>query len=96
VYKGEEIAVKKLHPLQGLDDKQFHSELNLTKVSHKNVVRLIGYCYETRHKYLTHNGDTIWAKSVERVLCFEYMQGGSLEKHIAGIYVYDRKLAIIY
>ncbi|KAF7005721.1 hypothetical protein CFC21_020828 [Triticum aestivum] len=84
VYKGEEIAVKKLHPLQGLDDKQFHSELlNLTKVSHKNVVRLIGYCYESRHKYVKNNGETIWAKSMERVLCFEYMQGGSLEKHIA-------------
>ncbi|KAM0825014.1 hypothetical protein ACQ4PT_069840 [Festuca glaucescens] len=84
VYKGEEIAVKKLHALQGLDDKQFHNEfLNLTKVSHQNIVRLIGYCYESRHKYVKHNGETVWAKSMERVLCFEYMQGGSLEKHIS-------------
>jgi interleukin-1 receptor-associated kinase 1 len=95
VYKGEEIAVKKLHALQGLDDKQFHNEfLNLTKVSHENVVRLIGYCYESRHKYVKHNGETVWAKSMERVLCFEYMQGGSLEKHISGIFVYMITIAL--
>ncbi|CAM0877148.1 unnamed protein product [Alopecurus aequalis] len=83
-YKGQEVAVKKLHPLQGLDDKEFHRELlNLMKVSHKNIVQLIGYCYETRQKYITHNGETIWAKQVERVFCFEYMQGGSLDQHIS-------------
>ncbi|KAF7013091.1 hypothetical protein CFC21_027214 [Triticum aestivum] len=84
VYNGKEIAVKKLHPLQGLDDKQFHSELlNLAEVSHKNIIRLVGYCHESKNKYIKHNGETIWAKSMERILCFEYMQGGSLEKHIA-------------
>ncbi|XP_044318911.1 disease resistance protein RGA5-like [Triticum aestivum] len=84
IYKGLEIAVKKLRPLQGLDDKQFQNELyDLTKVCHQNIVRLIGYCYESRHKYIKHNGETIWAKSMERVLCFEYIQGESLEKHIA-------------
>ncbi|CAD6270452.1 unnamed protein product [Miscanthus lutarioriparius] len=38
VYKGKEIAVKKLHQLQGLDDKAFDNEFrNLSKVHHKNV-----------------------------------------------------------
>ncbi|KAF6998436.1 hypothetical protein CFC21_014558 [Triticum aestivum] len=84
VHNGEEIAVKKLHQFQGLDDKQFHNEIrNLTKISHKNVIRLIGYCHESRSKYLEHNGERVFAKSQERVLCFEYMQGGSLEKYIA-------------
>ncbi|KAF7005729.1 hypothetical protein CFC21_020833 [Triticum aestivum] len=82
-YEGEEIAVKKLHQLQGLDDKQFDSEFrNLRKVRHQNVVRLIGYCHESRNKYMDHNGELIFAKIMERVLCFEYMEGGSLDKHI--------------
>ncbi|VAH24619.1 unnamed protein product [Triticum turgidum subsp. durum] len=82
IYKGEEIAVKKFHPLHGLDDKQFAIEFcNLSKVRHQNVVRLIGYCYESRHKYMELKGELV-LQTVERVLCFEYMQGGSLDKHI--------------
>ena len=84
-HKGEEIAVKKLHQLHGLDDKEFHAEYrNLRKVRHQNVVRLIGYCYETRNKYMDHKGDLVFAKIMERVLCFEYMHGGGLDKHITG------------
>ncbi|VAH24618.1 unnamed protein product [Triticum turgidum subsp. durum] len=84
IYKGEEIAVKKFHPLHGLDDKQFAIEFcNLSKVRHQNVVRLIGYCYESRHKYMELKGELV-LQTVERVLCFEYMQGGSLDKHIKG------------
>lgn len=85
VYDGKEIAVKKLHPFQALDNKQFNNELrNHTKVvSHKNIIRLLGYCYESRSKYTEHNGENVWATSIERVLCLEYMQGGNLEKYIA-------------
>jgi len=83
LYNGEEIAVKKFHPLQGFNDEIFDNELrNLTKVSHQNIVRLLGYCYESRCKYSKYNGETIWATSMERVLCFEYMQGGSLDRYI--------------
>ncbi|XBI97717.1 hypothetical protein VPH35_018040 [Triticum aestivum] len=84
-HQGEEIAVKKLHQLHGLDDKQFHAEYrNLRQVRHKNVVWLIGYCDETRSKYMNHNGELVFSKIIERVLCFEYMQGGGLDKHITG------------
>ncbi|KAM0855053.1 hypothetical protein ACQ4PT_050008 [Festuca glaucescens] len=83
-HNGEEIAVKRLHSLQGLDDKEFGNEFrNLTNVCHKNILRLIGYCYESRHKYVEHKGELVFAKDMERVLCFEYMQCGSLDKHIA-------------
>ncbi|WVZ50796.1 hypothetical protein U9M48_002019 [Paspalum notatum var. saurae] len=84
MYNGDEIAVKKLHPLQGLDDKEFDNEFrSLSKINHKNIIRLIGYCYESRHKYVQHNGELVFAKAMERVLCFEYMQGGSLDNHIS-------------
>ncbi|WVZ97774.1 hypothetical protein U9M48_043287 [Paspalum notatum var. saurae] len=84
VYNGEEIAVKRLHQLQGLDNKAFDREFrNLSKVCHPNIVRLIGYCYESRRKFVEHNGENIWATVMERVLCFEYMHGGSLDTHIS-------------
>ena len=84
-HEGEEIAVKKLRQLPGLDDKQFDSEFrNLRNIRHQNVVRLIGYCYESQHKYMELKGELVFGQTVERVLCFEYMQGGSLDKHIKG------------
>ncbi|WVZ96313.1 hypothetical protein U9M48_041968 [Paspalum notatum var. saurae] len=85
VYNGEEIAVKRLHQLKGLDDRAFQNEVrNLWKVRHHNVVRLIGYCYDTHHKFVEHEGELVFAKEMERVLCFEYMQGGSLDQYISG------------
>ncbi|WVZ96314.1 hypothetical protein U9M48_041969 [Paspalum notatum var. saurae] len=84
VYNGEEIAVKRFHQLQVLHDKVFKDELrNLWKVRHQNVVRLIGYCHDTQLKLIEYNGDLVFANQIERVLCFEYMQGGSLDKYIS-------------
>ncbi|VAI18405.1 unnamed protein product [Triticum turgidum subsp. durum] len=91
VYKGtldsgEVIAVKKLyykHP--GLDsDKQFQNECtNLMRVRHQNIVRLVGYCHEIRHKCVEHNGKYVFAMVEDRALCFEYLEGGSLDKHLS-------------
>lgn len=90
VYKGvhasgEEIAVKLLHNnLQGTDDEQFKREFeNLMRLDHHNIVQLVGYCYETHHKPMLHNEETIYAEETNRVLCFEYMRNGSLQKHIS-------------
>lgn len=83
VHNGEEIAIKKLYNMQGIDDTEFTNEFrNLMKVEHPNIVRLIGYCYEIRHRHVEINGDLVFAKIIERLLCFEYMEGGSLAKHI--------------
>lgn len=83
LYNGKEIAVKKLHQLQGLDDKEFDNEFrNLRKVHHENVVKLVGYCYELKKKYVEHKGSTILATVMERILCFEYMHGGTIDNYI--------------
>jgi hypothetical protein len=84
---GETIAVKKLSymPPDHVSEKQFHNECtNLMRVQHQNIVRLVGYCDETRHQFVKHNGDYVFAKMNERALCFEYLQGGSLDKHVSG------------
>ncbi|WCJ40013.1 Protein kinase superfamily protein [Euphorbia peplus] len=66
---GTVIAVKKLNSesLQGFEEWQ--SEINfLGRLSHPNLVRLIGYCWEEK----------------ELLLVYEFMQKGSLENHLFG------------
>ncbi|VAI53380.1 unnamed protein product [Triticum turgidum subsp. durum] len=89
VYKGvlengEELALKKLRYMPGLDDTQFRNEFNnLMRAQHPNITRLVGYCYHQGHQRIKYKGEYIFALVEERVLCFEYLQGGSLDKHIS-------------
>ncbi|KAF7841585.1 putative serine/threonine-protein kinase PIX13 [Senna tora] len=66
---GTVIAVKKLNSesLQGFEEWQ--SEVNfLGRLSHPNLVKLLGYCWE----------------ETELLLVYEFMQRGSLENHLFG------------
>jgi serine/threonine protein kinase len=66
---GTVVAVKKLNSesMQGFEEWQ--SEVNfLGRLSHPNLVKLLGYCWE----------DT------ELLLAYEFMQKGSLENHLFG------------
>lgn len=89
VYKGvldngEEIALKKLYHMPELDDTQFRNELNnLVRARHQNIIRLIGYCCNIGHKRVKHDDEYTSAVVEERFLCFEYLQGGSLDKYIS-------------
>ncbi|KAJ4820442.1 Protein kinase superfamily protein [Rhynchospora pubera] len=65
--KAQPVAVK----LLDLDGVQGHKEwlaevIFLGQLRHPHLVKLIGYCYEDEH----------------RLLVYEYMQRGSLEKHL--------------
>ncbi|KAJ9146868.1 hypothetical protein P3X46_029086 [Hevea brasiliensis] len=64
---GMVVAIKKLNPesMQGLQEWQ--SEVNfLGRLSHPNLVKLLGYCLEDK----------------ELLLVYEFMQRGSLENHL--------------
>ncbi|PKA46201.1 putative serine/threonine-protein kinase NAK [Apostasia shenzhenica] len=64
---GMVVAVKKLNPesMQGLEEWQ--SEVNfLGRLSHPNLVKLLGYCWEDK----------------ELLLVYEFMSKGSLENHL--------------
>ncbi|XP_062176934.1 probable serine/threonine-protein kinase PIX13 isoform X2 [Alnus glutinosa] len=66
---GTVIAVKKLNSesMQGFEEWQ--SEVNfLGRLSHPNLVKLLGYCWEDK----------------ELLLIYEFMQKGSLENHLFG------------
>ncbi|KAL6868337.1 hypothetical protein ACP4OV_015182 [Aristida adscensionis] len=83
VYNGNEIALKKLYQIPGLNDVAIENEFhNLMKIQHKNVIQLFGYCYGPQHdKHMVDKGYTV-SSQVERVLCFEYLQGGCLDRQI--------------
>jgi hypothetical protein len=74
--------------MPGNDDDPFQREFeNLMMLEHQNIVRLVGYCYETQHEPMQYMGRTIFPEKTYRALCFEYMQNGSLQKHISGMMV---------
>ncbi|GJN25496.1 hypothetical protein PR202_gb13330 [Eleusine coracana subsp. coracana] len=77
------IAVKMLAQRTTMDDKMFHREVRYSMMAeHKNIVRFLGYCSHTEEKAIKFNGKIIVAQIRERLLCFEYLSNGSLEKYI--------------
>ncbi|KAK8598006.1 hypothetical protein V6N13_095398 [Hibiscus sabdariffa] len=66
-YKSTAVAVKELNRDGFQGDREWLTEVNyLGKLSHPNLVKLIGYCCEDDH----------------RLLIYEDMASGSLEKHL--------------
>uniref|UniRef100_A0ACD5TSM9 Uncharacterized protein n=1 Tax=Avena sativa TaxID=4498 RepID=A0ACD5TSM9_AVESA len=78
VYKGmldngSTVAIKRMYSTL-YDDKQFHTEVEcLMKIKHKNIVRFLGYCADTKGSMLVQNGKLVMADTRERLLCFEYL-----------------------
>jgi hypothetical protein len=77
------VAVKKLSILQGFSDKLFLDEINcLIKTKHDNVVRFLGYCSDSHGELVSSDRSHVMAEVHQRLLCFEYVPNGNLEKHL--------------
>ncbi|KAJ6976365.1 serine/threonine-protein kinase PIX13 [Populus alba x Populus x berolinensis] len=64
---GMVVAIKKLNPESMQGFQEWQSEVNfLGRLSHPNLVKLLGYCWEDK----------------ELLLVYEFMQKGSLENHL--------------
>ncbi|VAH99652.1 unnamed protein product [Triticum turgidum subsp. durum] len=91
VYKGElpsggTIAVKKLFPIAGMEDKHFKSEVEvacLVGVKQKHTVRLLGYCSEMQQVMISYHDEFLWANLQQRLLCFEYLPKGCLADYLS-------------
>ncbi|GBG74007.1 hypothetical protein CBR_g17717 [Chara braunii] len=72
VYKGRlssgaEVAIKRADPERRSGTYEFQNEVKLlSRVRHRHLVRLIGYC----------------KTNAEQILVYEFMAGGSLRKHL--------------
>lgn len=89
VYKGIlenglSVAVKRIHDGCSLADEEFHQKIKcMRKAKHKNIVRFLGYCVETQGEMTRHYDERFVKAGVRhRLLCFEYLSRGSLEKYI--------------
>jgi coatomer subunit beta' len=79
--------VKKLFHNLDMDEEKFIKEVGcLMKAKHKNVVRFLGYCSDTQGKILNYEGKMILAEERQRLLCFEFLPNGSLDKYITGTF----------
>ncbi|CAN6331711.1 unnamed protein product [Urochloa humidicola] len=88
VYKGllrnGTVAVKKLFQTLEVDEKKFNQEVDsLMRVKHKNIVRFLGYCADTQGKMWKHEGKNVMAEERQRLLCFEFLPKGGLDKYIS-------------
>lgn len=82
------VAVKKLSALNDLSSEKFLAELNcLKKVKHRNIVRFIGYCADTRGEVMEFEGKTRVFDDRHMLLCFEYVPNGNLQHYLEGIKV---------
>uniref|UniRef100_A0A0A8ZGH5 Protein kinase domain-containing protein n=1 Tax=Arundo donax TaxID=35708 RepID=A0A0A8ZGH5_ARUDO len=67
-----------------LEDAQFQNEVTyLIGLKHKNIVQLVGYCAESRWEAAQLSGKYIMAEIRKRLLCFEYLNNKSLDKHLS-------------
>lgn len=92
VYKGDlqnsSVAVKRILNCHTINDESFNRETtSLISVKHKNIVRFLGYCANTENKAMKHSesgepSKYIFAEMRERLLCFEYINNGSLDKYL--------------
>ncbi|KAA8540320.1 hypothetical protein F0562_024761 [Nyssa sinensis] len=78
---GTRVAVKMLSPSSTQGSKQFQTEARLlTRIHHRNLAPLIGYCDEGSHIGLI----------------YEYMVNGNLREHLSGInYMVSRQNAAV-
>nr|AGT16786.1 Protein kinase-like domain [Saccharum hybrid cultivar R570] len=87
VYKGMlgigKVAVKKLSERLDLLDQKYSREVHcLMKARHKNIVRFLGYCSDTQGEMVDYEGKLVMADLRNRLLCFEFVPGGSLCDYI--------------
>jgi serine/threonine protein kinase len=83
---GEIIAVKRLVPSMV---SLFENEVrHLMRLKHPNIVRFMGYCYETKKSYEEYEGKMVFAESSEMLLCLEYLPKGSLDGYLSGMKIH--------
>ncbi|GJN36030.1 hypothetical protein PR202_gb24855 [Eleusine coracana subsp. coracana] len=81
------VAVKKLQiSSNNLSDDKFNKEVCcLMRVNHKNIVRFLGYCSYTQGEVTIYDGKQVMADIPHRLLCFEYLENGSLSSYITDV-----------
>ena len=91
------VAVKRLSQTAVINEKNFRQEVqSLIGVKHENIVRFLGYCSETQENVIKLDGNVMFPEDRQRLLCFEFMPNGSLDKYINnGMFLYHTRACIM-
>ncbi|KAM0898743.1 hypothetical protein ACQ4PT_021752 [Festuca glaucescens] len=79
------VAVKKIMSCMTINEKLFRREVDsLMEVNHPNIVRFLGFCSHTVEILMKdpESKRHIFVEMRERLLCFEFISNGSLDKKI--------------
>jgi serine/threonine protein kinase len=88
VVGNEIVAVKRIRSSMTINQKLFRREVDSQMdINHENVVRFLGLCSHTVETPMKNpeSPGYIYAEIRERLLCFEYVSNGSLDKYITGM-----------
>ena len=99
VLRNGNIAVKRIRNSHSINETLFYREVDsLLNIKHKNVVRFLGFCASTDQIAIQIAGSKrhIYAEVRERLLCFEYISNGSLQKYVTGTSFLQQALIFIF
>ncbi|VAI63784.1 unnamed protein product [Triticum turgidum subsp. durum] len=86
VCKGElqnGVVAVKMSNAYSVTDKQFMDEVKCLKsANHKNIVRFLGYCADTKEEIMPLDGTFVMAGERYRLLCFEYVPEGNIREYL--------------
>ncbi|KAG2582501.1 putative receptor-like protein kinase At4g00960 isoform X1 [Panicum virgatum] len=80
ILRQRSVAVKRLLMTIGFNDQMFQNQIKtMTLAQHKNIVQFLGYCSYTQQEA----GEFDMADMRERLLCFEDLSNGSLDRYVS-------------
>uniref|UniRef100_A0A453MFS7 Protein kinase domain-containing protein n=1 Tax=Aegilops tauschii subsp. strangulata TaxID=200361 RepID=A0A453MFS7_AEGTS len=85
---GKVIAVKRFDERMIKPEEQFERVVDLMRLKHKNIVRLIGYCYEPTKVPVPDEKNPelyIWKDVIENLLCYEFLPNKSPDVILNGM-----------
>lgn len=68
------------------NDQMFRTLIKtMMLIPHRNIVQFLGYCYYSEGEATEYRGELVMVETQERLLCFEYLNNGSLDRYISGM-----------
>ncbi|KAF8691984.1 hypothetical protein HU200_039929 [Digitaria exilis] len=78
------VAVKRLLMTVDFNDKMFQDQIKILMMApHKNIVKFLGYSYNTEVEVIELQGELVMVERREKLLCFEYLRNGDLDQYVS-------------
>jgi hypothetical protein len=89
------VAIKMLNETLGVLENKFNEEVGCSvKTKHKNVMGFLGNCSHTREILVNSEEKSVMADAQQRLLCFDFLPHGSLDKYTIGTSIYPHNMSL--